>query len=76
MGVTAADSTVVCLYRTELQTDTIKYTPVSIVHLLVGLIHTGLILVKGVQILHDKLAAAHETEAGTDFVTILILNLI
>ena len=76
MGMAAADGAVISLYRAEIQPHAGIDTGVGIIHLLIREIHAFLVLVKGIQILHDELPAAHQTEAWTDFITILILNLI
>ena len=74
--MTATYSTVICLNRTELKTTAVKYVGIGIIHLLVRNIHAVNILIKGIHILHDKLTATHQAKARTDFITVLILNLV
>ena len=76
MGMAAADGAVISLYRAEIQPHTGIDTGIGIIHLLIRAIHAFLVLVKGIQILHDELTATHQTKAGADLITILILNLI
>ena len=76
MRVIAADRTRVRLDGTELQAAAREDVCIGVVHLLVGNVSTRLVLIKGIEILHDELAAAHESEARTNLVAILVLNLV
>ena len=76
MRVIAADRTRVRLDGTELQAAAREDIRIGVVHFLVGNVGSRLVLVEGIEILHDELAAAHESEARTNLVTILVLNLV
>ena len=76
MGMTAANSAVISLNRAEIQAHTSVDIGISVIHLLVGLIHTLFILIKGIEILHNKLSAPHQAKARTNLITVFVLNLI
>ena len=75
MGVAAANLAAVCFYRLEIQAAARKYTVVSVIHNLIGLMEAFFVNIERIGILHDEFAAAHEAEAGTDFVAVFILHL-
>ncbi len=76
VGKITADLAGVGLNRLEAQADAGKGRLVCFEHLEVGLFCTFLVLIKGIGILHDEFAAAHQAEAGTDFITEFGLNLV
>ena len=76
MRVIAADRTRVRLDGAELQAAAREDVRIGVVHFLVGNVGSRLILIEGIEILHDELAAAHESEARTNLVAILVLNLV
>ena len=76
LGVSTADCAAVRLHRAEVEPAAREYIRIRHVHLAVGLVHPLDVLVKGVEILHDKFAAAHDTETRTALVAELVLNLI
>src|SRR6185369_6347220 len=76
MGPVPADRAGVGLDGTEFETATLKDPAIRLIHLFVGDISTLFVSVEGVGILHDELAAAHQTETGPDLVAELGLNLV
>ncbi len=76
MGKIAADGAGVRLHGPEPEAQTPENAGVGIIHQPVAAFGPGTVRVKGVRVLHDELAPAHQTEARTDFITELALNLI
>ena len=76
LGVSAADRTAVRLHRAEVQPAAREDIRVRHRHLAVGLVHPLDILIERIKVFHDKLAAAHDTEARTALIAELVLNLI
>ncbi len=72
----AADSAAVRLHRSEIQPAAAEHAGICVIHQIVAYVQTGFVRVKGVQILHNKLAAAHQTKARAAFITIFHLHLI
>ena len=76
MGEAAADGTAVRLHGLEGEAAAAEDAAVSLVHGFIGALRPGLVNVEAVGVLHDKLAAPDEPEAGPDFVPELHLDLI
>ncbi|MND68250.1 hypothetical protein D3C80_596940 [compost metagenome] len=76
VGVATADRAGVGLHRTEVQAQAGKDVAVGQVHAVVGFLQGSLVGMEGVGVLHDELAATHQAEARTDFVTELGLDLV
>ena len=73
---TVSNRAAVCQDRTEMQAATRENPRVRIVHRPILAVEPFVVRVKRVAILHDKFAAAHETETRAQFVAIFIGNLI
>ena len=76
VGCIAADGAGVSDDRTEFQTATGENAIVRIIHELVLLIEAFFVHIEGVAVFHDEFAAAHETEARTLFISVLVLDLV
>ncbi len=76
LGRIAADAAAIRLHGAEFQADARENARVGLVHQAVALGEAGLVRMKGIGILHQKFAGAHDAEARTDFVAELELNLI
>jgi hypothetical protein len=62
MAEIATNRTRVSHHRNRLQSEARKGAQVSDKHLVIGMPRTGLIEIEGIGILHQELAAAHQTE--------------
>src|SRR6185369_15726997 len=71
-----ANGACVGLDSPEFQTAALEDPTIRLIHLFVGDVSTLFVCVEGVSILHDELAAAHQTEAGPDLVAKLGLYLV
>ena len=49
---------------------------VGLIHILISLVQSGFIQVKGIQVFHDKFATPHQAKPWPTFIAIFILNLI
>ena len=72
----SSDSSVVRLYRSVVEAAAVEDLLVSAVHIVVALVESFVVEVERVSILHDELAAPHETESGPHLITVLRLDLI
>ena len=76
MGRAAANGAVIGADGTIIQTAAVKDLHIGVVHQMVGYIQTVFVTVKAVTILHYEFAAPHQTETGTAFVAVFVLDLI
>ncbi len=73
---TAADAAAVGLHRAKFQADARENARVRLVHEAVALGKARLVDMKGIGILHQEFARAHDAEARANFIAELRLNLI
>ena len=76
LGVPAANGTTVSLYYAKIQPATREYIGIRLIHLVIRILHSINVFIKGIKILHDKLTASHDTKTRPPLITEFILNLI
>ena len=76
MRVASAYSSGICFNRSESKAAAGENLLVCLVHVIVTLVKTLEVPVKGIGVLHYKLSAAHETESRSCFVSVFGLYLI
>src|SRR5690606_20376664 len=73
---TSADRSGIRVDRAELEPAALEDAVIGTAHRVVALVQPGGVGVEGVRVLHDELTPAHQSEAGTDLVPELVLDLI
>ena len=76
MGMLAAHHARISFHRESLQTTSVEYANIGVVHLLITGHGTLIGGIKTVGILHDEFSRTHKAETRTDLITELGLNLI
>ncbi len=76
VGAGAADRAGIGLYGAEVQAQAAEHVAVGLMHAVIGFLQGRLVGMEGVGVLHDELATTHQTEARTDLVTELGLDLV
>ena len=76
MAALATDGAGIRSYRAASQPAAAKGAGIGIIHFIIRNIQPRLIAVKGIEVLHDKLAGADNAKAGAAFIAEFGLNLI